>query len=63
MLIIYSIFFMMMSLIVAVHSFKDAPRTFNLFSKIALFISAFLFSPIFVIYHYYEQIKKQGKKS
>jgi hypothetical protein len=62
MLEIYGFLISIMTLLVAIHAYRDAPKSFNFFSKIAVFVSAILFAPIFVIFHYFDIIKRASNK-
>jgi hypothetical protein len=55
---IYVFLSSIIALLVAIHAYKDAPKSFNFFSKIAVFVSAILFAPIFVIFHYLDLLKR-----
>jgi hypothetical protein len=55
---IYVFLSSIIALLVAIHAYKDAPKSFNFFSKIAVFVSAILFAPIFVIFHYFDLLKR-----
>ena len=58
MLEIYVFLSSIIAFLVAIHAYRDAPKSFNIFSKIAVFVSAILFAPIFVIFHYFELLKR-----
>jgi hypothetical protein len=62
MLEIYGFLSLLSAPLVAIHAYRDAPRNFNFFSKLAVFVSAILFAPIFVIFHYFELVKKPSNK-
>ena len=58
MLEIYAFLSSVIALLVAIHAYRDAPKSFNFFSRLAVFVSAILFAPIFVIFHYFELLKR-----
>jgi len=55
---IYVFLSSIIALLVAINAYKDAPKSFNFFSKTAVFVSAILFAPIFVIFHYFDLLKR-----
>ncbi len=62
MLEIYGFLSLIITPLVAIHAYRNAPRNFNFLSKIAVFVSAILFAPIFIIFHYLELLKKPSNK-